>query len=96
MVRFDRPKDSAEIEDAKLDDARIGQRRADSRISMGSRLFRLRLEPLFECATLLARKPNGIIRPVGKEAQGDDAEQHGGNTLDNEQPPPSCKAGMTI
>jgi hypothetical protein len=37
-------------------------------------------------------EPSGILRPIGKETQGDDAEQHGGNPLDTA----ILRTGMTI
>ena len=60
-----KPDHQAEIDQAELDHARIGERLADSSVAMGAGLFRLGGKTLIECIALLSREPFCVLRPVG-------------------------------
>ena len=66
-----------------------GQRRKGKLSDFG---VQLRLEPRL----LFRRQPIRLLRPVGQIEPGDDAEQHRGDALDDEQPLPTPQAHHAV
>src|SRR5262249_38249460 len=84
------PDHQTEIEE--FDDARICDGLPTGVIALSSGLFCFSVEQLLERAMLFRREPMRILRPVGEESQGGDAEEHGRDALEDEHPPPSGNA----
>ena len=89
--------DEAEIDQAQRDHLRRRQRLAERQMlrRLLGRDLRLRACAASQ-AFCSAGQPVGLLRPVGEIEPGDDAEQHRGDALDDEQPLPALQPHRAV